>query len=183
MLAAGCGAFVWLKPPCARADVSSWLFVGGGPSWLSEQREPYELRGSMQIDLGMGTPVSQPLVVGGLGRVTSYFGKGTDLALAARMATRGFAVGDWGLALDGGGFKRWWGMGSSGYLVSLQLGAPYGFTLSVNTSLGADDHRTFGAIFGIDLLRLTVYRLGGESWWYNPRPSWRPEETERRDRR
>jgi hypothetical protein len=128
----------------------------------------------MQIDLGVGTPTSNPAVIGVLGRVSPYFGRGTDLSLAARMASRGFAVGDWGLALDAGGYERWWGVGSVGGLVSLSIGAPFGFTLSANASFGTNDNRTFAAILGIDLLRLTVYRLGGESLWANPRPAWRP---------
>ncbi|MBI5535756.1 MAG: hypothetical protein HY898_23695 [Deltaproteobacteria bacterium] len=160
----------------AHADVSSWLFVGNGPSWISQRKLEYELKPSMQIDFGVGSPVSKPVVIGGLVRATPYFGKGTDLALAARIATQGFAVGDWGVAIDGGAFKRWWRTESSGWLTSLQLGAPYGITLSVNASFGSEDNRTYGAILGVDLLRLTVYRLGGEKWWANPRPAWRPGE-------
>jgi hypothetical protein len=165
---------VILQAPSAWADVSSWLFVGGGPSWISQQKSAYELRGSMQVDLGVGSPTSNPVVIGMLARATPYFGRGTDLSLAARMATRGFAVGDWGFALDAGGYERWWGAGSVGGLASLSVGAPYGFTLAMNTSFGTNDNRTFGVMLGIDVLRLTVYRLGGESFWYNPRPAWRP---------
>lgn len=160
----------------AQADVSSWFFVGNGPTWLSQQKKSYELKPSMQIDFGVGTPVSKPVVIGGLVRATPYYGKGTDLALAARIATQGFAVGDWGVAIDAGAFKRWWHTESAGWLTSLQLGAPYGITLSVNASFGSEDNRTYGAILGVDLLRLTVYRLGGQKWWYNPRPAWRPGE-------
>ena len=129
----------------------------------------------MQIDLGVGTPTSNPVVVGALARLSPYFGRGTDLSLAARIASRGFAVGDWGLALDAGGFERWWAQGSFGWLASLNIGAPYGFTVAANVSFGTNDNRTFATIVGIDLLRLTVYRLGGESFWYNPRPAWRPD--------
>jgi hypothetical protein len=159
-----------------RADVSSWLFVGTGPSWISQQKATYELKPTLQFDLGVGSPASRSVVVGGLVRMTPYLGKGTDLAAAARIATQGYAVGTWGLALDAGGFQRWWGTESSGLLTSLQLGAPFGVTLSLNATFGSDDNRTYGAILGIDLLRLTVSRLGGQSWWYNPRPAWRPGE-------
>ncbi len=158
----------------ARADVASWLFVGGGASAMSERGKSYELRPNMQIDLGMGSSMAQPLVVGGLVRATPYFGQGVDLGLALRLATQGFAVGKWGVALDAGGYQRWWGMGSTGGIASVQLGAPYGVTLSLNATFGSDEHRVFGAVIGVDLLRLTVNRLGGESWWYNPRPAWRP---------
>jgi len=158
----------------ARADVTSWFFAGGGPSWLSEQKSSYQLEPTMQLDLGIGTPPSGDVVIGVLGRTSTYFGRGTDLGLALRGATGGFARGDWGVALDAGMYKRWWNMESSGPLASLQLGAPYGIQLSLNSSFGNDDHRTFGAILGIDFLRLTVFRLGGEQWWPNPRPAWRP---------
>jgi hypothetical protein len=156
--------------------VSSWFFVGGGPSWLSEQKLSYELKPAMQMDLGMGTPSSHPVVVGVLARSTTHFGMGTDLALALRGTTGGFSRGDWGVALDAGAFKRWWGMGSYGPLASVHLGAPYGLQLSFNGLMGKDDHRTFTVVFGIDFLRLTVHRLSGEQWWKNPRPAWRPEE-------
>jgi hypothetical protein len=158
----------------ARGDVSSWLFVGSGPSWLNLEQGPYKLRSTMQIDLGVGTPPSGAIVVGGLTRMTTFFGKGTDMALAVRVATQRFVLGDWGAAFDAGGFGRWWGDDRSGYLTTLQLGAPYGLTLSLNGSFGSDGERTYGALFGVDFLRLTVYRLGGESWWVNPRPAWRP---------
>ncbi|MFW5739608.1 MAG: hypothetical protein ACOC1F_04515 [Myxococcota bacterium] len=158
----------------ARAEVTSWFFAGGGPSWLSEQESAYELDPTLQLDLGLGTPPSGAAVLGVLARTTTYFGSGTDLALALRASTGGFARGDWGVALDAGAYKRWWGMESSGPLASVQLGAPYGLQLSLNAAMGSDDHRSFGVLFGIDFLRLTVYRLGGEQWWPNPRPAWRP---------
>ena len=125
---------------------------------MSEQKKSYELRPTMQIDLGMGSPTSHPVVVGGLVRANSYFGQGVDLGLALRLATQGFATGKWGVALDGGGYERWWGQGSSGFITSLVLGAPYGLTLSLNATVGSDDHRVFGAVLGVDLLRLTVHR-------------------------
>jgi hypothetical protein len=128
----------------------------------------------MQLDLGLGTPPSSMVVVGALGRTTTYFGRGTDLALAARAATGGFARGQFGIALDAGAFKRWWGTESEGPLASVHFGAPYGLQLSFNASMGSDEHRTYGVLLGIDLLRLTVYRLGGTQWWPNPRPAWQP---------
>jgi hypothetical protein len=159
----------------ARADVSSWFFAGGGPSWLSEQKSDYEMVPSLQLDLGIGTPPSGSAVLGVLSRSTTHFGKGTDFALALRAATGEFSRGGFGVALDAGAYKRWWGMESSGPMASLQLGAPYGLQLSFNGAFGSDDHRTFGVMFGIDFLRLTVHRLAGEQWWKNPRPAWRPE--------
>jgi hypothetical protein len=159
----------------AQADVSSWVFVGAGASYLSQRGNSYELKPNMQFDMGVGSPASLPVVVGGLVRVAPIIGKGTDLALVARIATQSFVVGRWGLALDGGAYKRWWGPGSDGWLASLQIGAPWGITLGLNFSMGSEQDRTFGAVLGIDLLRLTVFRLSGESWWVNPRPGIRPQ--------
>lgn len=128
----------------------------------------------MQLDMGVGSQPSSPAVIGGIFRTSTYFGHGTDLSLAVRAATRGFTTGDWGLALDAGGYARWWGQSSTGPISTLHLGMPFGLTFSVQGAVGSNDHRTFGAMFGIDLLRLTVYRLGGENLWANPRPAWRP---------
>ncbi len=160
----------------ARAEVSSWSSVGGGASWLSAHGSGYKLKPTMQLDMGVGSSPSKPAIVGGILRTTTYFGEGTDLTLAAREATRGFVTGDWGLALDAGGYARWWGDNSFGPTGTLHLGMPFGFTLSVQGAVGSNDQRVFGAMFGIDLLRLTVYRLGGENLWVNPRPAWRPDE-------
>jgi len=164
---------VWSSP--CRADVSSWFFTGGGPSWLSEQKSNYDMVPSLQFDLGLGTTPSRSLVVGVLSRTTTHFGRGTDLALAVRATTGGFSRGGWGLALDAGLYKRWWGRESWGPTTSLHLGAPYGLQLTMNGALGTHDHRTLGIMVGIDLLRLTIHRPANDNWWRNPRPSWRPD--------
>lgn len=164
----------WSCP--ARAEVSSWFFAGGGPSLLSEQKDDSVLKPTMQLDLGVGTPSSSPLVVGLLVRTQTHFGKGTDFTLALRGATGGFARGDWGLAIDAGAYKRWWGLESTGPAASVQVGAPFGLQLSINSAFGNHDARSFGVMFGIDFLRLTVHRLSGENWWPNPRPAWRPKD-------
>jgi hypothetical protein len=161
----------------ARADVSSWFYAGGGPTWLSEQGSSFEVRPTMQLDVGMGTAPSGTVIIGALARSTTYFGAGTDLGLALRAATGDFARGGFGLALDAGAYKRWWGMGSAGPMGSLQLGAPFGLQLSLNAAFGTDEHLRYGATFGIDLLRLTVCRVSGEQWWPNPRPAYRPPST------
>lgn len=166
-------AFCAVRP--VHAEVSSWFAMSGGPSWLSEHKSSYELAPTMQLDMGVGSQPSSPAVVGGLFRTTTYFSHGTDLSLCIRAATRGFTTGDWGVALDGGGYARWWGESSTGPIGTLHLGMPFGLTLSVQGQMGSNEHKAFGAMFGIDLLRLTVYRLGGESFWANPRPAWRPE--------
>ncbi|MCL2824190.1 MAG: hypothetical protein FWD57_09380 [Polyangiaceae bacterium] len=157
----------------ASAEVSSWVFVGGGANWLSERASGYEMAPSMQIDVGMGSPPSRSFVVGMLGRTITNFGRGTDLALALRGTTGGFSRGGYGVAVDLGMYRRWWGMGSWGPIGSLHLGGPYGLQLTGNVEIGTQEHRTFGVLFGVDLLRLTVHRPAHDKWWMNPRPSWR----------
>ena len=87
-------------PADARADVSSWFAVGGGGA--SERSLPSATRNvaiAMTGTLGVGTSPMAPLVVGGLVRGTGLFGLGADLGVAVRLATGGFARGDWGVAL------------------------------------------------------------------------------------
>ena len=103
-----------LLPRIAQADVSSWLFIGGGPSWTSGGVDPTERNLMFQLDAGMGTPPRDTIIFGGLGRMQTHFGQGTDLGLFLRVATHGFVNGDWGAAIDLGGYQRWWGIGSTG---------------------------------------------------------------------
>ena len=160
----------------AHADVSSWMFVGGGPSWVESQNQATREQGALQIESGLGTPPADSVIFGGLGRVHTHFGEGTDLGLMLRGATHGFVNGDWGGALDLGGYERFWGIGSAGFAGSLVLGAPWGITLSVGGGLGTNDARSYSAALGVDLARLTVYRRTGNSWWVNPFPAYRPED-------
>jgi hypothetical protein len=85
-------------------------------------------------------------------------------------------TGGFGLALDVGPYRRFWGDGSTGGQAALVLGAPWGITLSVGGGLGTNDARLFGATLGLDFARLTVYRLAGENWFLNPHPAYRPKE-------
>ena len=160
----------------ARADVSSWLFVGAGPTWLSDQRPDTVTRFTLDLSIGMGTPPSDALIFGGMLDSSTHFSEGTDLALSLRSATHGFANGEWGLAVDLGAYQRWWGAGSTGFRGALVLGAPWGLTLSGVAALGSNDARTYSAVLGVDLARLTVYRRSGSSWWKNPFPAYRPED-------
>lgn len=153
----------------AHADVSSWLFVGSGPGLLRRSGDT-TLPLSLQLDAGMGSPPSGPVIVGGLARIQPYLGHGTDLSLLVRTTTHGFANGDWGGALDLGAYGRFWGTGSQGVTASLVLGAPWGITLDLGGSLGSNDQQSVSAVLGIDLARLTVYRQSGQSWWLNPFP-------------
>jgi len=147
----------------AKADVSSWFYVGGGMTALSsEQRQ-----GTLQAELGMGSPPSGILILGGLVKTLTFFGEGSDVALVARIASGGFVRGGFGFALDGGGYERWWGESSTGFIGALVLGAPYGIQLTGLTERGSGDVRTYGATIGIDFLRLTVYRTTSQSYWPN----------------
>lgn len=179
LLAAGgaLAALAWAAP--ARADLSSWLFVGGGATSLAQQDSERRLDGTLSFDLGVGTTPDARFIFGGLVRTTTLFGDGTDLALLARGATWGFQAGGFGLALDAGGYARFWGSGSLGFTGALTLGAPLGLTVSLQTSIGTKGALAYGAVAGIDLLRLTVYRQSLLDWWPNPNPA----QQERRDAR
>ena len=89
-------SMVMMGAGSAHADVSSWLFVGGGAHWLSEQKSGYEIAPAMQLDLGLGTPPSGPVSLDLTLR--SRFWSGTDLPCVAGH-TREFSSGGFGLAL------------------------------------------------------------------------------------
>lgn len=170
-----CAAFY---PRAAHADVSSWMFVGGGVSHLQQQGLAATWSPAMRLQLGMGTDPSNPIVLGGLFSLEPNFGHGSDLALLFRGASRGYVNGDYGLALDVGPYQRFWGQKSSGGEGTLWLGAPWGISLGVNASIGSHDAKEFGAILGVDFARLTVYRNSGTSWFPNPFPAYRPNPKE-----
>lgn len=125
----------------------------------------------MQLEMGMGSAPYASVIVGGLLKTMTFFGQGTDLALVTRAATGGFVRGGFGLALDAGGYERWWGPeNSSGFMGSIILGAPFGLQLAAMTEQGANSTRVYGATIGVDFLRLTVYRTALASFWPNPFP-------------
>jgi hypothetical protein len=154
--------------PGAQADVSSWLFVGGGAAAVSTRGEE-QVTPDFGLDVGMGSPPSGALIVGGVWRFQPHFGHGTDFGLSLRTATRGFVNGDWGLALDLGGYLRT-AHTSEGALGSLVFGGPWGLVLAATASYGTHDARTVSGLLGVDLARLTVYRQTGSRWWKNPFP-------------
>lgn len=160
----------------ARADVSSWAFVGGGVSQLQQNGLPRTLMPSMRLQIGLGTPPSNPIVLGGLFSLEPNFGYGSDLALLLRGASRGYVNGDFGLALDLGPYERFWGQDSVGGEATLWLGAPWGVALGLNASVGSHDARGVSAILGVDFARLTVYRNTGTNWFLNPFPAYRPKD-------
>jgi len=174
----------WLAAPLAllcaarpaRADVSSWVFAGGGVSQLAQNALSSRTVASMRVHFGMGTDPSHPLIFGGLFSWEPHFGYGSDLSLSLRTATRSYVNGGLGLALDLGPYERFWGEGSVGGAGTLWLGAPWGVSLGVGGSVGSHEARSFSAILGIDFARLTVYRNTGTSAFLNPFPAYRPKD-------
>jgi len=154
----------------ARADVSSWASVAFGPTMIEQKDDRYTVP-TLELKAGAGLPPGDLLAVGGLFQLQTHFGRGTDLALVARLATRGFVVGGFGVALDLGGYERFWTPRSAGGVGALVLGAPWGIILSANGGYGTNDQRHFGIVLGFDFLRLTVYRETGTSYYPNPIPA------------
>ena len=155
----------------AQADVSSWVFVGGGASHLQQAELSARTVPSMRIHFGVGSDPSHPFVVGGLFSLEPHFGYGSDLSLSVRGATRGYVNGDFGIALDLGPYERFWGEHSVGGAGTFWLGAPWGIALGAGASLGSHEARSVSLILGVDFARLTVYRTSGTSWFMNPFPA------------
>jgi hypothetical protein len=170
--------FSLLLPRIARADVSSWLLVAPGSSWTRERTEAWHQQTALELDFGLGSPPDGTLVFGGLFHWQTHFGRGSDVGLLFRTTHHGFVNGGWGAALDLGGYQRWWESGSTGYMGQLVLGAPWGITLAGGAGHGTNDQTHVSVVLGIDLARLTVYRRTGTSWWKNPFPAVRPDDSE-----
>jgi hypothetical protein len=152
-----------------KADPASWLFLGGGDGRLESSGQSVQ-RGIFQFEAGLGSPADGPVVAGGVFKTLTFFGRGTDLALALRGATGGFVRGGFGLALDLGGYERFWERGSAGFAGALVLGAPFGLQASLHTEIGTHEDKTYAVVLGIDFLRLTVFRDIGLNWLPNPSP-------------
>lgn len=155
----------------ARADVSSWVSAAAGATVL-EDRAGRSTAPTLELKTGIGTPPGF-LSVGGLFQLQTHFGKGTDLGLVARFATRGYVLGDFGVALDLGGYQRTFGEYSRGGLGALVLGAPWGLFLSAGGGIGTEKERHYGLVLGVDFARLTVYRDVGTDYFPNPLPAFR----------
>jgi hypothetical protein len=140
--------------------------VGGGAARIEGVAD--ESRSVLQLDTGLGTSATHPLVVGGVFRLQGYFGAGADLAFLSRLVTRGFAKGDFGGGIDVGVYQRWWGRNSTGGIGNIVLGAPWGLTLLGGATVGSGEQRLYFASVGIDLARLTVHRHSGLNWFANP---------------
>jgi hypothetical protein len=157
-------ALAWSAP--AHADLSSWLYVGGGAGVLD--RETKEEKSLFHLDTGMGLEPNSFLVLGGLFRAQALFGSGVDLGLLSRLVTREFVRGGFGGGIDFGAYQRWWGEGSTGFTGNVVLGAPWGLTLYAGASVGSNDERLLFASIGFDFARLTVHRHTGLDWFANP---------------
>jgi hypothetical protein len=164
----------------AAADVSSWMAIGGGAgAQLDHDTSTRSTAPSMTYSIGVGSSPLGSFVLGGLFRGQTFFGLGTDLGIAVRASTGGFARGDWGAALDAGALWRPWRSDSYGEWPLqgvLTVGSPWGFQLALGAELssvsGGTPAQGFFAALEIDLLRLTVMRQGSsEPWWPNPAPA------------
>lgn len=151
----------------ASAQASSWLYVGGGAGRI-ERSDDDDTKSLIHVDTGLGTSSRRPIVVGGLLRLQGYIGGGADLGVLARLCTRSFVQGGFGVGLDAGAVQRWWGPNSTGFAGNLVVGAPWGITLVGGAMLGSNDQRTYFASLGLDLARLTVHRHTGLDWFANP---------------
>jgi hypothetical protein len=179
-LATTLAALLSVAPATARGDVTSWLSVGGGAAVERNRRTASnDSAGAMTYAIGVGSSPLAPLVVGGLFRGKTLFGLGTDLGIALRLASGGFARGDWGIALEGGALWRsWQGDQYGAWPVQAVVtgGSPWGLQLALgadfaNLGPGPSAEGVFVAL-EVDLLRLTLMRQGStERWWPNPNPA------------
>jgi hypothetical protein len=137
-----------------------------------------ESQGALSLQAGIGSSPANFLSVGGLFHLETHFTRGTDLGVLARVATQGYNLGRWGVALDFGGYERFWGVRHPGLLGGLVLGVPWGITLRGEAGYGpSEDARMFGVVLGVDFARLTVFRTVGEDWYPNPFPGYREKKS------
>ncbi len=154
--------------------------MGSGVSLQRDARaDSAQSAAPLSFSVGVGSSPRSSFVVGGLLRSVTHFGLGTDLGLAVRLATGGFARGDWGIALDGGMVARWWNDGAFGrypFQGVATLGGPWGLQVALGAQLGSIDTAPSAmggfALLELDFLRLTVMRQGStDAIWFNPAPA------------
>lgn len=164
----------------ARADVSSFLALGPGYGLKrSEATGDFDRATAFSASIGVASTPHGSIVAGGLLRSITYFDLGTDLSLSLRVATGGFARGQWGVAVDVGPGWRSWRSGDYGRFPlggMITVGAPWGLQLGVGGEAinlaGSPASTGLVAVFEIDLLRLTVMRQGAtDHYWENPSPA------------
>lgn len=156
------------------------MAVGGGYSGQARHgASSFDTASALSYSIGVGSSPTASLVFGGLIRGTTMFGLGTDFGPMFRVATGGFARGEWGAALDLGALWRTWGSDAYGTWPLqgvLTVGAPWGLQLALGAQASSASGQTpsqgFFAALELDLLRLTVMRQGpSERWWPNPAPA------------
>lgn len=166
--ASGLSVFL-VAPGEARADVSSWVYVGGGLSRVDAGgTDDYA---ALALDSGLGTPATAPVVVGLGFHGTGHFGYGLDLGGALRIAMSSYARGNFGVGLDLGPQYRFGDDDGTRGAARLLLGAPWGVAATVGGSYGKDEVKTFTVTLGLDFARLTVHRETGLNWFPNPERS------------
>ena len=171
------GSIALLVPAAARADVTSWLAIGGGYALhQNDAAARTDQAPAFSATLGVGSSPERAFVVGGVVRSLTNFNLGTDVSLSARFATRGYVRGGFGLAVDVGAAYRGWRFGEYGD-VPLQavvtVGLPAGLQLGVGSTFWnlTMDRPALGgfAVLELDLLRLTLMRKDNlEQYWPNP---------------
>jgi hypothetical protein len=174
---------VFAAPAVARAEPTSWFAVGGGFA-LERNTVIHQTDNAFALDTAVGVGTSPtgsfPIVVGGVFRAVGYVNLGADMNLSLRLATKGYSVGDYGLALDLGAGARLWGTGAYGNIpmhVALTAGVPFGFQVVVGADggdLSLANKAAWGGFAAIefDFLRLTTMRSGETTkLWPNPSPA------------
>ena len=147
----------------ALADSASWAYAGGGGSNFQGPRRTVDTAGLLQLEAGMGTSPNHLLVLGGVFKTLTHFGGGTDLVLCQRTTTSGFSMGDWGAALDLGGYLRAWGDDSAGLSAALVGSAPWGVNLNLIGTYGNHDAKMVALTIGVDWARLTAHRVSSST--------------------
>jgi hypothetical protein len=155
----------------AKADVASWMYVGGGigrltlPSGTSNSTT----HAALALDTGFGTDPLSPVVVGFAFKALAYNEQGIDLGVALRGTSSGYSRGDWGVALDLGVMQRFWDQTATLPTATLGIGLPWGVTLAATGSSNFEATHSLAFTLGFDWARLTAHRASGESYWRNYR--------------
>ncbi len=181
---ASLAALVAVASPAA-ADSSAWVSVNGGvtvegkevddvsETTTSADDDPLAhgetvVRSQLQFDVGVGTTPANPIIVGGLFRISPTIGEHTDFSLLLRGATEGFQTGPFGVAIDVGPYARADDEASVGLTGDAVLGGPMGLQLTLGGHFGSEGERGAMALLGVDMLRLTAFRESLLDWWPNP---------------
>ncbi len=157
----------FLTASLAHAEPTSWLAAGPG---LSEQYDNLDKRNNgtfaIATAIGLGTEPTHPVVVGGVFRTLTSLGLGTDVSLSARAATAGFALGEWGVALDVGVAARWWRYQDYGHFplqVIGVIGVPAGLQLEAGLQIWDVTGDSPTAKGGFVAVTLDLFRLASKT--------------------